>query len=834
MALVWRGRAYFGRAPGRRRVLLGLVALIGVALSAYGVVVLASPAPLALAQTVAPVDPAEPGTDADFVIIAGAAGLRWDDIDQSRTPALWRLAEHASIGSLATRSATVPTCPGDGWLTLGAGNYAVRGETEVELVCPPLQVPITEPAEPGGSATVDDQEDIVELQREQPFGAVPGALAESVRCTTAVGQGAAVAAARPFGRVDHYAPTLPADPAGLLSVCILSIVDLGTVSATTPAERAAEVALVDAALAKVLAARPDRSTVMVAGVSDTERPSRLHVAIIDGPGWVDGWLTSATTGRQGYLALIDIAASALEILDRSSPGKGLIAGHPAVPAPGRPDLGDVTAAGSDADLQAASSRTVSAWFFGVLTGLQILLYLAVVPLLRRSYRHAGPLGPTSPPRVLVVALEVLLIAVSLAVPAALMADLVPWWRTSSRGLVFSLVTLGLIAVLTVVAIKLPISRRHTLGPVGVVSAIAAGVVGLDLLTGARLQLNGVAGYSALEGGRYAGLGIVGMGVFIAGTLLTSGCLAQLIPVRRQPDRRPARRRAQRAVRQARYHGRVLLISVLGAIAVLLVGSPFLGADAGGAVAMTAGVCLTAAMCTGGWLTFSRIAWATLGGLAVTLLFALIDVRRPPTDQGSLGRFLNQLADGTSSLTLHRTGVSNMVSFASSPLTVLAIASAIFVWSVLLRPWGGLKRLFGIYPALKAAVAGAALAAVIAGLLGGAALNVVGTAAATALPLLTLGALRVLEHAADRTRAVEEAAQSQSDDAAALVEATIGRRRDAGGADGADVPEQGDTPEDFDSDIDGDARPAVRPDVAHDTRHEVSPPMPQPNPAQVLG
>jgi len=38
------------------------------------------------------------------------------------TPTLWRLAQQGSIGALSVGSAHQPTCPGDGWLTLGAGN----------------------------------------------------------------------------------------------------------------------------------------------------------------------------------------------------------------------------------------------------------------------------------------------------------------------------------------------------------------------------------------------------------------------------------------------------------------------------------------------------------------------------------------------------------------------------------------------------------------------------------------------------------------------------------------------------------------------------------------
>src|SRR5205814_6858688 len=109
------------------------------------------------------------------------------------------------------------------------------------------------------------------------------------------------------------------------------------------------------------------------------------------------------------------------------------------------------------------------------------------------------------------------------------------------------------------------------------------------------QLNGVAGYSALAGGRYAGLGTVGLGVFVAGILLAAGCLALQV-------RRP---------------WRPVVMAVVGGVGVVLVGSPYLGADAGGAVALTAGVCVAAAMSTGGWLTFARLAWAVLAGLAVT-------------------------------------------------------------------------------------------------------------------------------------------------------------------------------------------------------------------------
>jgi hypothetical protein len=670
-------------------------------------------------------------TGADYVIIAGVPGLRWDDVSEQDTPTLWRLAQRGSIGSLAVRSAHLPTCPADGWITLGAGNFARRTQTVVAQECPLPQVTIERPDEIG--ANLPDQPGVVAAQRDLPYGAVPGSLAESMRCTTAVGQGGAIAAARPFGRVDRYSASLPDKPEALLSTCVLTVVELGTVSGEVPERRRELARHADALLAKVEEARPNRSTLIVAGVSDTDRSGRLHAVVIDGPGWAYGWLTSITTGRRnGYLELVDLAPTALHILGKSEPTR-IFAGNAADSAPARPDdLSRAMVGLADADQRASASLGTAHWFFTLLAGLQIALYLLVIPLLRRSYLHARPTGPRSPPPRLVAALEVALVAAALLLPAAFLTDIVPWWRSAARGAVFALIALGLTVVLTALVMRLPGAKR-TIVPLGVVGGIAAGIICVDLFTGTRLQLNGVVGYSALQGGRFAGMGIVVMGVFIAGVLLLVGWLAHTVPPRR----------------------RTTLVAVVGTIAIILVGSPNLGADAGGAVALTAGVCLAAALATGGWLTVTRLAWSLLAGVAVTLGFALIDVHRPVGQQGSLGRFLNQIAEGTSTLTLHRVGAANVAAFGSSALTVLAIVSAIFIWAVLLRPWGGLKRLLGIYPGLRAALTGCVVATIIAGFLGGAAFNVAGAAFATALPVLTLSALRALEHAADRTRAAED-------------------------------------------------------------------------------
>ncbi|GIE90839.1 hypothetical protein [Actinoplanes regularis] len=679
-----------------------------------------------LGLTIRPAGQADRGT-ADYVIVAGAAGLRWDDLDPQRTPALWREATKGSIGWLSVRSAHEATCPSDGWLTLGAGNYAAWDTRPVPGKCPPIKPELTRPDNIG--ANVNAQNTVVRNNQDRlPYGTTPGALAESVRCTVAVGRNAALAAARPFGRVDEYADTLPDDPRKLLSDCVLSVVDLGTVSGTG-VQRQEAAAAADANLARVLAARPERSLLLIAGVADTDSTSRLHVAIAEGHGWEGGWLTSAGTGRQGYLQLIDLAPTVLAVLGKAAPEK-LFAGYAATVSPGRPDDPAAAMQGrNNADQRAIAQHGVASIFFTVLAVVQVLLFAALVPVLMRARRHAGPVAPPLPPPRLVAALEAALIAVALAIPAALIADVAPWWNADHPAWMFGGATFVLMA-LGMLAVRLAPRYRMTLWPMGASAALSAIVIVVDLLSGARLQLNGVAGYAATHGIRYAGLGSVGLGVFIAGLLLAAGCLAQWVGRTWRP----------------------VVMVLFGGLGVVMVGSPYLGADPVGAIAVTAGVCVAAAMSSGGWLTFPRIAWATVGAIAVTVSFAALDLHRTTLEQGTLGRFLSALGSGTAGPAMQRAAAANGQALLDSPLTLLALAGALMLAFGQFSPWGGLNRVYGLHPAIRAAIAGTVVASVTAGVFGGTALGVAGAAAATAVPIAVLTALRVLLHAADRTPA----------------------------------------------------------------------------------
>jgi hypothetical protein len=164
----------------------------------------------------------------------------------------------------------------------------------------------------------------------------------------------------------------------------------------------------------------------------------------------------------------------------------------------------------DADRAAQGYRRYVPPFFLTLFLAQVLLYGFSWWLLRRR-PAAGRRG-----RVLAVTRGAALAFA--AVPAATyLAQLVPWWRHSLGWLIAVVAAIDL-ALYTVAA--LGPWRHRTFGSEGAVAGITMLVIGVDLLTGARLQLSSLAGYSPIVAGRFAGVGNVGFAVFATSALLS--------------------------------------------------------------------------------------------------------------------------------------------------------------------------------------------------------------------------------------------------------------------------------------------------------------------------
>ncbi|MBF8192557.1 hypothetical protein ITP53_44130, partial [Nonomuraea sp. K274] len=149
------------------------------------------------------------------VALIGVPGLEWSDVDQVRTPNLWRLVGQGASASLSTRAVPPPdrgiTCPAAGWLTVSAGQRA--GTAGKGCPAPPTPQP------DGEGATVPGWPALTAYQSETGYAARLGTLGQLVTDSggkvAAIGPGAAIAGADKSGNIAKYASTPEAlgDPA---------------------------------------------------------------------------------------------------------------------------------------------------------------------------------------------------------------------------------------------------------------------------------------------------------------------------------------------------------------------------------------------------------------------------------------------------------------------------------------------------------------------------------------------------------------------------------------------------------------------------------------------
>lgn len=654
----------------------------------------------------------------ESVVLLGVSGLTWTDIDAETTPNLAALAQDGSLAELNTNSGRNFTCALDGWLTLSAGAPAVSDPYGQGSSCDPVsaeQISVED-----GTATVGDMTDLVTLNRDLDQGTQLGTLAAGTTCATAIGPGAAYATANSVGRVGDYRSALPAGEqlTETLAECPLTVVD-GGVLPVEEQPRADALAELDVAVGALQAARGEDSALIVSGLAQVEEPNRLLATVANFGGEGGHNLLDLPAERPGYLRLTDLTATILTLLD--SPLPETPAGTAAGATADSLSYEDRQAVFDDTDsrLMAASvAAPATQW-------LQVLLFLALTfvawPLLH-LLRSAGQPGVKPPPLWLMRLNIVSALVCALFVAAAILADFFGWWSAAHPRAVGPLTALGIAVVCAFVAIGLP--GRH--GPAALMVAVSAFglvVTVLAMLLHTEDPLGTLLGDYTVADSASNALGPVATGMFIASLWLLAAAVAWRLPRRFQS---PA-------------------MAGIGCVGVLVVSAGFLGDSVPAAVAIIVGTCLAAALATGGWVTFPRFAWSGLAGVAVLFGLSWIDFQRPVAERGELGSFLGDIMGDTNGVIASGVG-SNIVAVFTSPLSVLTVMAGAYCWLVLLRPGGGLRRAFGLYPPLRAAFSAAVAGSAIAGLLLGKGLMSLGSALAVMVPLAVIMSHRVLARA----------------------------------------------------------------------------------------
>jgi hypothetical protein len=649
------------------------------------------------------------------VIVIGSPGLRWNDLTARATPQLLSAVPDASLGALSVKAVDPVSCPDDGWLTLGAGNRVTAGDRHGSR-CDGSVLPVVASA---GGAEVLGLTAVARHNKGLTDGARVGSLAGTLdaaySCVAAAGTGAALAAADPDGKVSHYLanPLAAASDLAFLAACPVTLIT------ATPEDAGALTAA-----ARTAAPAAD---IVIVGLAETGgTKAHLHAAIAWGPDFTRTRLVSASTRRAPFVQLVDVAPTILSLRGIDAPSSMI--GEP-WRSVGEPTSAVGTASKTRArvaglvDLDRAAQHQESAIvpFFVVLVAFMLVasgLGWLVARLRSRGVRRSG-LGAGH-----------LCVASALVPAASFTANLVPWWRSQVPLLALVGLTLAgvVIGVVVVAILDAVIWRRRPIGQLGAVGLVTALVVGVDLLTGARLQIFTMAGYSPLVAGRFAGIGNVAFGVYAAGALLFIAALATQAPTSR---------------------GVIMVVASTGLITVAIDGGPSWGSDVGGVLALVPTLVLLAGWVAGIRISVRRFVLALVAAVAVVAVLGVVDYARPAAHQTHLGRFVGKTLHGGAWTILRRKGVADGRLLVHSPLTLLIPVLVIAAIVVIVRPVGLLRSAFAVEPTLRYALGGVLVMSLIGAAVNDSGVVIPTLAVLVVLPVAVAGVLRTT----GRTRGV---------------------------------------------------------------------------------
>lgn len=709
------------RRPPRR-----LLALVGLLLALL---------PLAAARAQA----APAGPPNGSLIVIGTGGLTWSDVSREATPGLWSFLRDGASAGMTIRSVFTNSCPVDGWLGLSSGGRAAappvggrpgddRGTSDP---CPPLPT-VADGVVRGWQAYVD-------AASARRFDSVVGLVGQEARdagtCVTAIGPGAAVLAADRTGRVAGRA--LAFDESTLLTdltSCPVVVVDVGSVrdpgdlaeGEQPPTGSVAEqVRDIDAKVSAIAAAAPNGANLLLASVSDAGRTERLRLVAAKGPDFGPGTLASTSTRQRDLVQVQDVTATVLDLAGLPAPaglGGAVLTRDPAdnnseVLAEQRLD------ALVDLDLSTYHAHELVPPFFNRFLYAQAGIYLLVALLWK------GKIGTDRTRRRLLSWTRGIAVAAASVPVSTFLANLLPWWRFPSPMVGVSLAVALFAGLLTLVALKGP-WRERLFAPVVVVAGATLLTLGLDVVTGSRLQLASLMGLQPVAGGRYYGLGNVSFALFATSALLLATVAANHLVLRGHPRLG------------------AVAAGLVGGAATVVDGAPFWGADGGGPPALLPAVVFLVLSIVGIRITWRRGLLLAGATAALFVLVAFLDWLRPAGSRSHLGRFFASLLDGGAwDIVVRKLEVNLSILFGNYRMTLLVPIALALVTYVLARPtsWGArsLQRSFDRAPVLRTGLLSVAVMLTLGFLLNDSGVAIPAVAATLAVPLLIATSVRIL-------------------------------------------------------------------------------------------
>lgn len=554
----------------------------------------------------------QPPDDSAFfterVVVVGVTGR--NQLTEVDREVLGAHLDDAQAGAVSIRPRYVGDCAAAGWATLGAGRRAGIGS-----LCDPQVAGgvVTDWAARTAAAAAD--------RGDAQLGTLAGSVAG---CVGAVGPGAALAAATPQGSVADYRTSADFAASGMSLSCPLTLVDAGDRSDAVITHFAAE----------------DDVTLIVTGIGPSPGSDDPSLQVIYRLGTtLPGWLTSASTRREGIVTLTDLTRTLIDFSPRSSAVPLTVDGSPFTVQ--QADLTVPAIAAEISAVNALSDAIPTAYLLMCVLGAALL---ALSVALVRVRRRLAPLK--------------IIVTCGAALPAAMqLTGAVPWAQSSSPRLALCAAILGW--WLLVLAAILLLGRRGLDVPIAA-ALLAVVVFTVDAALGGPMQAASLLNSRPIFGLRWYGFGNSTFAAYAATGLLLAGYLAHQL--------------------RAAGHHRASLVAVaaIGFGMVICEGWPSMGSDFGGVIALTPPVLGLLLVLSGVRLTALRL--LAVGGSAVIAIAAisLLDWRRGPDRRSHLGNFVQRVIDGDAYDLVARKAVAS----AETILSVTGLFSILFgvaVW-----------------------------------------------------------------------------------------------------------------------------------------------------------
>lgn len=595
---------------------------------------------------------------ADRLVIVSVPGVSWADVVDGAMPSLASLATDGATANLATRIGRSEGTTEAAYLTMGAGTRAVAPREGAGVALEPGELYHGEPADFVLARRLGVQSSGVaylaigaarDANEQSSYGADVGTLGKLLEDAgidravianadlgegraddDAYGRGAAAVVmgpdgqvpggevgrellvddpSAPFGsRVDHAQLLAAFDAAwtGGRTVLMIEASDLtrameyrSFASADRRREmRDAALAEADALIGDVADRLGEHDAMLVVSPIAPPGAPDLAVVALRAPSVQRGLLVSATTRRDGYVQLADVAPTVLDVLGVKPPTS--IEGRPfrVVRQRDAHQLVELDDAGQQAAFRdSVVPATVTTMIF-------VLVLLTAATILRRRL----PAG--------IVGVIPVLATGSLGALAATFLSAVLGIRTIGLYIVLLIVAGVVVAAVATVADR----RVPGAAPIIGVGAVV-GLIAVDVTVGAPLQLNTVFGYSVAVAGRFAGLGNLAFALFGAGALVFAALLAE-----RSGTRGPR-----------------IAIGILG-VALLIDGLPNLGADVGGVLSMVPAFGVAVLVLFGRKIGVREIGGVIGATMAALLGAAFLDLARSDASQTHLARLAQHVLD----------------------------------------------------------------------------------------------------------------------------------------------------------------------------------------------